>query len=325
MINSAKGEPASTKRVMFASSCFWCMVPPFESLDGVISVAAGYTGGPKPHPTYEDVCSGRSGHREVVEVAYDGDALDYFTLLETFLPRALTTPSTPMAGLPSKGEQYKTAIYYTDESEKAAAQVALATLARQMPNAAPSRSIFCRRRLFMVQREYPPELPPQRPANESSITAAGGRAALRRYGKTRTDMQWRLMAALFLTHRIAAGRGRRYRRYPACTHVRRRRSSPDRCRARSTEHARPSRNDRWAVAGSVFRNRHSRLIAMAAVDAGLVCAASLRAIRSFDFRTTAEAMRERPSPELQEGGGVLAAWLRPYLPTLAFLPTTFAP
>src|SRR4029077_6502525 len=68
----------------FAGGCFWCMQPPFERLKGVISVKAGYTGGRGDKPTYEEVSSGGTGHRESVEVVYDPRQISYQQLLDVF-------------------------------------------------------------------------------------------------------------------------------------------------------------------------------------------------------------------------------------------------
>ena len=59
------------KKATLAGGCFWCLEPPFEKIDGVIDVVAGYTGGETPDPTYEEVCSGLTGHLEAVQIDYD--------------------------------------------------------------------------------------------------------------------------------------------------------------------------------------------------------------------------------------------------------------
>ena len=68
----------------FAGGCFWCMVPPFDNLPGVIKVVSGYTGGHKADPTYEQVCSQKTGHCEAVQVTFDPEEISYDELLEVF-------------------------------------------------------------------------------------------------------------------------------------------------------------------------------------------------------------------------------------------------
>src|SRR5216683_854073 len=71
-------------RATFAGGCFWCMEPPFDKLDGVVSTTSGYTGGRTADPTYEQVSAGRTGHAEVVEVLYDPRKVTYSQLLDVF-------------------------------------------------------------------------------------------------------------------------------------------------------------------------------------------------------------------------------------------------
>lgn len=83
----AVGQQSGSKKVekaTFAGGCFWCMEPPFESLEGVISVTSGYAGGTKRNPTYEEVSAGKTGHAEVVQVVYDATRVSYAKLLDVF-------------------------------------------------------------------------------------------------------------------------------------------------------------------------------------------------------------------------------------------------
>ncbi|MCZ6806231.1 MAG: peptide-methionine (S)-S-oxide reductase MsrA, partial [Deltaproteobacteria bacterium] len=83
---AAKSTTDSDKvaKATFAGGCFWCMEPPFEKLDGVVSVTSGYTGGKETGPSYEEVSSGRTGHVEAVQVKYDPSKISYEDLLEVF-------------------------------------------------------------------------------------------------------------------------------------------------------------------------------------------------------------------------------------------------
>ena len=68
---------AATAKATFAGGCFWCMEPPFDKLDGVVSTISGYAGGTKKNPTYEEVSAGKTGHTEVVQITYDPKKITY--------------------------------------------------------------------------------------------------------------------------------------------------------------------------------------------------------------------------------------------------------
>jgi peptide-methionine (S)-S-oxide reductase len=116
---AAADQPAPA-RATFAGGCFWCMEPPFEALDGVVSVTAGYTGGTKADPTYEEVSAGRTGHAESIEVTYDPARISYEKLLDVFWHNV--DPTTANRQFCDKGNQYRTAIFYHDETQKRLAE-----------------------------------------------------------------------------------------------------------------------------------------------------------------------------------------------------------
>src|SRR5262245_10783092 len=115
----AADQPGLAKAT-FAGGCFWCMEPPFEALDGVISVTAGYTGGTKVDPTYEEVSAGGTGHAESIEVTYDPARISYEKLLDVFWHNV--DPTTANRQFCDKGNQYRTAIFYHDETQKRLAE-----------------------------------------------------------------------------------------------------------------------------------------------------------------------------------------------------------
>jgi peptide-methionine (S)-S-oxide reductase len=110
----------ATATATFAGGCFWCMVPPFEKLDGVLKVTSGYTGGIKPQPTYEEVSSGDTGHAESIEVIYDPHKITYDKLLDVFWHNV--DPTTPNAQFCDHGNQYRTAIFYHGDEQKRLAE-----------------------------------------------------------------------------------------------------------------------------------------------------------------------------------------------------------
>jgi peptide-methionine (S)-S-oxide reductase len=109
---------ASADTALFAGGCFWCMEVPFDSLMGVISAKSGYTGGLKVNPTYEEVSSGTTGHREAVEVTYNPKIVTYAQLLKVFWENI--DPIDKDGQFCDKGEQYTSAVFTNNEAEKKA-------------------------------------------------------------------------------------------------------------------------------------------------------------------------------------------------------------
>ncbi|MDQ7829565.1 MAG: peptide-methionine (S)-S-oxide reductase MsrA [Armatimonadota bacterium] len=114
--------------------CFWCLEAVFEQLRGVEQVVSGYAGGTMPHPTYEQVCSGTTGHAEVVQVAFDPDVLSYRELLEVFF--TVHDPTTPDRQGPDVGTQYRSVIFTHSPAQRATAEevIAALTAARVFPD-----------------------------------------------------------------------------------------------------------------------------------------------------------------------------------------------
>lgn len=105
----------------FAGGCFWCMVKPFDRYEGVLSVVSGYTGGDVANPTYEQVCTNTTGHREAVQITYDDEIITYGELLNIFWRQI--DPTDPGGQFYDRGESYRTAIYtHTPEQQRLAEQ-----------------------------------------------------------------------------------------------------------------------------------------------------------------------------------------------------------
>ena len=111
--------PAGAEIVLFGMGCFWGAERKFWTIAGVLSTAVGYAGGPTPNPTYEEVCSGRTGHTEVVQVVYDPAVVPFATLLKTFWESH--DPTQGMRQGNDVGTQYRSAIYWTTEAQRDAA------------------------------------------------------------------------------------------------------------------------------------------------------------------------------------------------------------
>jgi peptide-methionine (S)-S-oxide reductase len=110
----------------FAMGCFWQPDKLFSDLIGVIKTTVGYTGGKMPNPTYEQVCSGKTGHAEAVEIEYDPEKISYTELLDIFWKNH--NPTSLNRQGPDVGEQYRSAIFYHDEEQKAAAEASVKEL-----------------------------------------------------------------------------------------------------------------------------------------------------------------------------------------------------
>lgn len=104
----------------FAGGCFWCTEAVFQRLRGVEKVVPGYTGGAKPHPSYEEVCSGATGHAEAVQVTFDPDVISFDRLLDVFFE--LHDPTTLNRQDADVGTQYRSAVFYADASQKEAVE-----------------------------------------------------------------------------------------------------------------------------------------------------------------------------------------------------------
>lgn len=109
--------------ITFGGGCFWCVEGAFQYLKGVESVVSGYSGGHQANPTYEEVCTGKTGHAEVVQIAYDPQIISYEQLMEVFFflhdPTQLNRQGNDI------GTQYRSVIFYNDEAEKHKAENAI--------------------------------------------------------------------------------------------------------------------------------------------------------------------------------------------------------
>jgi peptide-methionine (S)-S-oxide reductase len=117
--NQPPHPPAKTELAAFSAGCFWGVENEFRKVPGVIATAAGFSGGHTPHPTYEEVCRGDTGHAETVKVEFDPKVVSYEKLLDLFW--SLHDPTTRNRQGPDVGEQYRSVIFYFSEAQKKAA------------------------------------------------------------------------------------------------------------------------------------------------------------------------------------------------------------
>ncbi|MBI1195180.1 MAG: peptide-methionine (S)-S-oxide reductase MsrA [Gammaproteobacteria bacterium] len=122
---------AHLEQAIFAGGCFWCLESDMDSLPGVVETISGYTGGHKDNPTYKEVSAGGTGHAESVKVTFDPSRISYDQLLDAFW--RFIDPTTRDAQFCDHGHQYRTAIFYMNDAQKAAAERSLAQLEETKP------------------------------------------------------------------------------------------------------------------------------------------------------------------------------------------------
>lgn len=108
------------EKATLGGGCFWCLEPVFAELEGVVAVEPGYAGGHVPDPTYEQVCTGTTGHAEVVQVTFDPAVISYREILEVFF--SVHDPTTPDRQGADVGPQYRSVIFCHDEGQRQVAE-----------------------------------------------------------------------------------------------------------------------------------------------------------------------------------------------------------
>src|SRR5690625_2390835 len=114
------------QKATFAGGCFWCMVKPFDEIEGVIDIVSGYNGGNLKNPTYEQVGTNKTGHLEAVQITYNPELISYKELLDMYWPQI--DPTDPGGQFNDRGESYQTAIFYHDDEQKRIAEQSKQTL-----------------------------------------------------------------------------------------------------------------------------------------------------------------------------------------------------
>lgn len=165
----------NVKKAIFAGGCFWCMQGPFEKVEGVVSVVAGYTGGTTKNPTYREVSSGKTGHLEAVQVTYDPDVVSYETLLDVFWRQIDPTDDTGQFA--DQGSQYRTAIFWHDDDQKRMAEASKKALDDSGKFAAPIQTIILPATPFYPAEEYHQNYATKNPQEYGRYRKYSGRVA----------------------------------------------------------------------------------------------------------------------------------------------------
>ncbi|MDY7096150.1 MAG: peptide-methionine (S)-S-oxide reductase MsrA [Acidobacteriota bacterium] len=157
----------------FAGGCFWCMEPPFEKLDGVMSVVSGYTGGEEENPTYKQVSYGRTGHAEAVQVTYDKTRVSYEDLLHVFW-RSID-PTQVNGQFADRGTQYRTGIFYHSEEQKRLAEESKQELEENGPFDKPIVTEITEAGPFYEAEDYHQDFYKKNPVRYKSYARGSGR------------------------------------------------------------------------------------------------------------------------------------------------------
>lgn len=148
-----RSSPGPTlDKATFAGGCFWCMEHPFDELTGVLSVTSGYTGGTKLDPTYEEVSAGGTGHAESVQIVFDPAKIGYEKLLQVYWHNI--DPTVKDRQFCDHGQQYRSAIFYHNETQRQLAMKSRNALEKSKPFREPVVTEITRATEFYPAEEY---------------------------------------------------------------------------------------------------------------------------------------------------------------------------
>lgn len=163
-----------TEKATFAGGCFWCMVKPFDSYEGIESVVSGYTGGHVPNPTYEQVCSETTGHYEAVQITFQPDVFPYEKLLEIFWSQI--DPTDAGGQFFDRGQSYQTAIFYHSDEQRMAAEKSKEELGRSGKFGKPVATKILEAKPFYLAEDYHQDYYKKNPAHYNRYSVGSGRA-----------------------------------------------------------------------------------------------------------------------------------------------------
>ncbi|KGA96814.1 methionine sulfoxide reductase A [Alkalihalobacillus alcalophilus ATCC 27647 = CGMCC 1.3604] len=164
----------NNEKAVFAGGCFWCMVKPFDRYDGVHSVVSGYTGGFTVNPTYNEVCSEKTGHYEAVEITFNPDVISYQELLNIFWKQI--DPTDGGGQFYDRGHSYQTAIFYQNDRQKKLAEKSKEELTRSGQFNKPIVTEILPAKPFYPAEEYHQNYYQKNPAHYERYQKGSGRA-----------------------------------------------------------------------------------------------------------------------------------------------------
>jgi peptide-methionine (S)-S-oxide reductase len=162
--NPVPGKDMDSSQVAyFASGCFWCVEGVYESVEGVLEVESGYSGGHIENPTYEEVCTGKTGHAETVKVYYDSTKVSYKQLVEVFF--GSHDPTTLNKQGPDSGTQYRSAIFYENDAQKKVIDSYIAELKKDLYKNSTITTEVTRYTAFYKAEDYHQDFERRNPNN----------------------------------------------------------------------------------------------------------------------------------------------------------------
>ncbi|WP_427813451.1 peptide-methionine (S)-S-oxide reductase MsrA [Enterococcus sp. 22-H-5-01] len=158
---------------IFAGGCFWCMVKPFDQMPGIKKVVSGYTGGHVANPTYEEVCSGTTGHTEAVEIIFDPEVVSYQQLVEIYWQQ--TDPTDAFGQFADRGDSYRPVIFYASLEQKSVAEQSKEQLQASGHFKAPIVTAIESAQPFYPAEEYHQAFYQKNPAHYNAYSEGSGR------------------------------------------------------------------------------------------------------------------------------------------------------
>ncbi len=149
---SGTGISKEKELVTFGGGCFWCLEAVFDELRGVVNVESGYSGGRVENPSYEEVCTGTTGHAEVVQITFDQSVISYEEILQVFFN--VHDPTTMNRQDPDVGSQYRSVIFYRDEEQKSVAEKVMREIAAEGTWKAPIVTQLVPFKKFYMAEDY---------------------------------------------------------------------------------------------------------------------------------------------------------------------------
>jgi len=165
--------PAGLAKATFAAGCFWCVEPPFDKLEGVVSTTSGYISGHVKNPSYKDVSNGSTGHTEAVEVVYDPSKVSYQTLLETFWVNV--DPTVNDRQFCDTGSQYRPGIFWHDQNQQKLAADSIKKINQSGRFAEPVKLELTKATTFYAAEDYHQDYYLKNPARYNYYRWACGR------------------------------------------------------------------------------------------------------------------------------------------------------
>jgi len=179
----------------FAGGCFWCMVKPFEETPGIIKIVSGFTGGNKPNPTYEEVCSEMTGHCEAVQITFDPRILPYKELLNIYWQQI--DPTDDNGQFFDRGESYRTAIFYHHDEQKREAEVSKRALTESGRFDKPISTLILPATNFYPAEDYHQNYHQKNPQHYGLYRQGSGRDAfIQKYWKNDKELLKKRLTAL---------------------------------------------------------------------------------------------------------------------------------